>query len=307
MARIEFALLAALSLSAASPALAEGAALDPALRTMLSDAIASGSADEIAAVAKFVKRTAPAASADVDAALAEHAARIARLEADKAAALRAHNAGFFNGWKGEGQAGAYLTTGNSDTSGIALGLALTKEGDRWRHNLRAMTDYQRSNGQTTRSQWLASYEPNYKFNARLYAYGLAQYERDRYQGYSQRLTASGGLGYRLIDDADMTLDLKAGPAWRRTRFVNGVTVSRLAGLAGARYRWAISPTLTFTEAADVLVDSTNKTLTSLSAIDAKLGGAFSARLSYQLNHETDPPAGVGKTDTISRLTLVYGF
>lgn len=296
-----------LSSAAVHAQTADPAPLPTQYKTMLDDAVATGSDAEVDAVAKFIKRADPAAVAAVDSALAARKASQAKAaEAARLAELEAKR-GLFAGWKGEGQAGAFQSTGNSSTTGVSLGLALTKEGEHWRHNLRALTDYQRSNGVTSRNQLIASYEPNYKFNDRLFAYGLGQYERDRFQGFNSRVTASGGLGYRVIATDTMTLDVKAGPAWRKTNYITGIHTSHLAGLAGARFDWKISKTLGFSQTADALFDSSNTSLASLTALDAKLGGAFTARVSYQVHYESSPPAGVKKTDTLSRLTLVYGF
>ena len=170
-----------------------------------------------------------------------------------------------------------------------------------------MADYQRSNGVTSRNQQLAALEVDNKITPRLFIYGLGQYERDRFQGFSSRTTLSGGLGYSVIHTDAVTLDVKAGPAWRSTDFITGVSQSRFSGLAGADFGWRISPALKVTEGVNMLVDSDNTTLSSLSAIDAKLGSGFSARLSYQVDYQSSPPIGIKKTDTLTRATLVYGF
>lgn len=45
----------------------------------------------------------------------------------------------------------------------------------------------------------------------------------------------------------------------------------------------------------------------MTALDAKISGALTARLSYSMQHESDPLPGREKLDTTSRATLVYGF
>lgn len=290
----------------ATPALAS---MPQSVSAMLDEAMTSGSEAEVDAVAKFAKKANPDSAADIDAKVAGYKAKLA---ADAAAKAKADadakaQAGFFDNWKGEGQLGAFLTTGNSDTSGVSAGLALTKEGVRWRYNFKALADYQKSNGLTSREQFLTAFEPNYKFNDRLFAYGLGQYERDKFQGFSSRYTLSGGLGYRAIADENMTLDVKAGPAWRKTNFIGIPDQSSLAALGAANLAWKLAPNISFTEGATIYIESGNSTLTSLSAFDLKLAGSLSARLSYQVNHETSPPPGLDKTDTISRVTVVYGF
>ena len=57
----------------------------------------------------------------------------------------------------------------------------------------------------------------------LFAYGLAQYERDRFQGFSSRYSLSGGLGYKVMTGKAAQLSLQAGPAWRRVDFLDGTS------------------------------------------------------------------------------------
>jgi putative salt-induced outer membrane protein len=42
-------------------------------------------------------------------------------------------------------------------------------------------------------------------------------------------------------------------------------------------------------------------------LEAKVSDRLSTRLSYAVDYNSNPPAGRGDTDTISRFSLVYGF
>jgi putative salt-induced outer membrane protein len=212
------------------------------------------------------------------------------------------------GWTGSGELGAFQSTGNTSSVGATAGLALTKESNKWRYKLRAIGDYQRTNGLTSREQVAAAIEPNYKINDRLYVYGLGQYERDKFQGFTSRYTVSGGAGYKVINTDAIQLDVKAGPAWRKTKFV-GVPVSdsSLAGLAEGNLNLKVSPIISVTQLVSTYVQSGNSSLLSLTGVNAKIGKNITARLSYQIDHETKPPVGLKKTDTLLRTTLIFGF
>lgn len=292
-------LLAGTALLAAGTAHAE---LAPQLRSMLDAAIASGNDADIDTIAKYLKQASPADAAEIDRTIGDHRAQIAAAKEEKLLHL-----GLLEGWKGEGQIGATQSSGNSTTVGLTAGLGLTRESLRWRFSLRALADYQRNNGQTSRNQMLFAFEPNYRFNERLFAYGLAQYERDRFAGFTSRTTLSGGLGYRVIAQPNFTVDVKAGPAWRKTSYIGEPAASDLTGLAALNARWAISRTLTLTEDANALYSRDNTNLNSLTSLSAKLSNALSARVSYQITNNSNPPAGFKKTDTVTRFTMVYGF
>ncbi|MEP2989302.1 MAG: DUF481 domain-containing protein [Parasphingorhabdus sp.] len=286
-------------------ALPAQAALPDPVKAMIEAAIASKNDADVQTVVKLAKSTNPDDVAEIEIMLtsyiAEKAALIAAEEQKKL------QASFFENWSGQGELGGFHSTGNTNSTGISASLKLKKEGVKWRHNLRALADYQRTNGTTNREQFLAAYEPNYKFNERFYAFGLAQYERDRFQGFSSRTTLSGGLGYAVVKSDDTALNIKVGPAWRKTRLIGGGSDTSLSGLAELDSFWQISDNLRLTQDLNALVESDNSTFTSTTGLEAKLIGALSARLSYSWEHETDPPLGVEKTDKISRATLVYDF
>lgn len=299
-------LIAATALTLSTGALAD--VPDP-VRAMIDAAIESGDETAIRTVIDLAKQTNPDSTAELDAILADYETDLA-LAAEEAAAAEVEairNAGLFQNWSGKGELGAFRSTGNAENTGITAGLALTREGINWRHKLRGRADYQESNGVTTREQFMAAYEPNWKVSERLFVYALGQYERDRFQGFSARYSASGGLGYDVIVEDDMTLSVKAGPAWRRTDLVDGATTSNLAGLAALDYDWQIAETITLTQDASALIQSGSSTYISDTGLQAKIAGDFSIRLSYTVEHDTDPPLDAVNTDTLSRVTLIYDF
>lgn len=281
------------------------AALPDPVKAMIEAAIASKKDADVQIVVKIAKSTNPDDVAEIEAMLANYTAEKAKLLA--AEEQRKRQAGFFENWSGKGELGGFHSSGNTDSTGISGSLKLKKEGEKWRHNLRALADYQRTNGTTDREQFLAAYKPHYKFNDRFYAYGLAQYERDRFQGFSSRISLSGGLGYAVIKSDDAALNIKGGPAWRKTNFVGGGSNSSLAGLAALESFWQISENLRLTQDLSSYVESDNSTFASTTGLETKLIEALSARLSYSWKHETNLPLGVEKTDKISRATLVYDF
>lgn len=306
--------LAAISL--VSPA---HAALPEPVKAMIDAAIESGKDAEVKSVFKFAKVTNPDDAAEIDAMLATYTAKKTQLAAvEKQAKMEAP---FLKNWAGEGELGGFRNTGNSSNVGISGGIRLEKDAVKWRLKFRARADYQRSNGVTSREQYAAALEPEYKIDDRLFVYGLAQYDRDQFQGFSARYTVSGGIGYTVINEKDVKLNLKAGPAWRLTEFTDGGSDSSLAGLIGLDLGWQIAKNLKLTQgagatlasdaqsltSANVIFSSGTNTITATTGLDAKIYGKLKARFSYVIEHETNPPEGRQKTDTLSRATLVYDF
>jgi putative salt-induced outer membrane protein len=300
------ALPLALLVGTATPA---WAALPPPVRAMIDAALETEKEETVRAVLELARKTNPDSDAEIDAIKLAYEERV-RSEGEQREAARieqVRNAGLLGNWSGKGELGAFRSTGNAANTGITAGLALTREGINWRHNLSGRADYQETEGVVTREQYLAVYELNYKLSERLYAYGLAQYERDRFQGFSARYSVSGGLGYDVLTGPAITLSVKAGPAWRDTQLVDGTSSSNFAGLAAADFNWMLAETISFTQTASALVQAGSSTYISDSGLSAKVTDKVSVRLSYTVEHDTAPPPGAVQTDTLSRVTLIYDF
>jgi putative salt-induced outer membrane protein len=309
-------ILCPLAMLAAAPAHAQ---LPEPVRAMIDAAIATGDADTVAAVVNVARTTNPDDAGEIDALLAEFETQqqeLARAE-QEAAELAIRRVGLFDNWGGEGQIGAFQSTGNTDSVGLTAQIALAREGINWRHNFRFAADYRRNNGSTDREQFSAAYEPHYQVNERLFIYGLAQFERNRFQGFTGRYALSGGLGYRMIDSDRVRLAVKAGPAWRSTDFVNGLSESSIAALAGLDFDWTITDRLKVTQDANAvaeagasavaIIDSSNTSINLVTGLEGKISDRLTTRLSYTIEYDSNPPAGSVSTDTLTRFTLVYGF
>lgn len=310
--------LAAAAALLAMPLAAHAEVPEP-VRAMIDAAIESGDKDAVATVIGLAKKTNPDDAAELDAMLAEFNAEQKALAAQEAEAKEEEirSAGLFDNWTGKGELGGFRATGNSSNTGLTAGLALKREGIDWTHKLKGRVDYQRSNGVTTREQFFAAYEPNYTISDQLFAYALAQYERDRFQGFSARYAVSGGLGYQIVDSESLQISAKAGPAYRVTEFIDGRSESRIAALFGVDFDWKITDSLTLTQdtnavaetggSATVIVDSNNTTLNVVTGLNAKISDKLSTRFSYGIDYDSNPPPGAVKTDTLSRVTVIYDF
>ena len=285
---------------AAAPA--EVLTMPPPIKAMLDAAMASGSEAEVTTVAKYATLAAPDARQAITDAV-DHWRGARREVRDR----RLREADLLDLWTGRAEVGGFATTGNSATAGGTALLDLTREGLRTRLKLHAQADYAETRGVTTREHYLLAFEPNVKIDDRLYLYGAAQYESDRFFGYSDRLALSGGLGYSALRRAGLTLDVELGPAYRATAFTDGRDERSIAGRGTIDLDWRLADSLTFRQDAAAYYDSFNSTLTSTTALAAKVLGPISAQISYSVQYESRPPEGRQTTDTTSRASLVYSF
>jgi putative salt-induced outer membrane protein len=272
------------------------------VKAMLDAAMASGNETEVATVAKYARAAAPEAAAAITEAVdGWHRDRVAKQQI----ALR--EAGLFELWHGRAELGGFLTTGNTHDGGVSATLNLTRETVRWRHKISLAADYQESSNVVSREHYLAAYEPNFKFSPRGYVYGAVQYESDRFLGYNNRYSTSLGAGYSAIKQPSLTLDLELGPAYRDTGFTDGTVESSVAARGSLDFDWKLSHAMSLTQATSAYLEHYNSTVSSTTALNAKLVGPLAAKLSYAVQYESMPPVGRVSTDTTSRASLVYSF
>jgi putative salt-induced outer membrane protein len=277
-------------------------AIPAPVKAMLDAAMASGNEGDVATIVKYARSAAPD-SADAIAKIAADWRTQRRLASQQ----KIREAGFLDLVKGHVELGGYINTGNSNNIGLTGSLELRREGIEWRHKLRVQADYQKSLGVVTREHYLASYEPNWKFDDRAYMYGSAQFESDRLLGYYTRYSTSTGAGYSAIKQRGLTLDLELGPAFRNTRFTDNRVESNVAARGSLDFNWKVTPGISLRQNASAYLQSANSTVSSKSALQARVVGPLSAQLSYTLQYESMPPIGRRSTDTTSRAALVVDF
>jgi putative salt-induced outer membrane protein len=294
-------IIACLALFAAGPVFAQQSAPSP-VQAMVDDAFANGNDAEIAAVVKFARRTAPDLAESLDRRLAARVSERAATEQTRLA-----NPAPLANWSGRGEVGASMAGGNTDTLGGYASLTATRQGVRWRHELRGEAAYQETNGVRSQERLMLAYEPRYKVSDRLSAYGLLQAEHDPVLGYDARYSISAGLGYRVLRGEALSVDLQGGPAFRHTDPVTGADETGFSGRAALDARWQLRPGVQLTQTGSAFLDARGNTFSATTGLEAQLFGPLAARVSYNVQYESAPTAGRVSTDTLSRITLVYGF
>ena len=135
---------------------------------------------------------------------------------------RSLNPGLFEQWTGGADFGVAYTSGNSETTNLALGLGLTRTTIRDKTSAYAAAIYNRdrTGGETrTIANTLRGglrYERN--INKKWFGYGFGDLEHNGLQDLKLRLVLGGGLGYHLIRNERTEVDLLGGLAWNREFF-----------------------------------------------------------------------------------------
>src|SRR2546430_2063065 len=102
---------------------------DPIVR-LITEAIRTGNPATLVTAVDLSKKTNPRSVAEIDALVAG-----LKADAESARVARVREQGFFEGWSGEGEVGASLTTGTSKNTNVAGGAPLGQDGDDRGHKI----------------------------------------------------------------------------------------------------------------------------------------------------------------------------
>lgn len=217
-------------------------------------------------------------------------------------------------WTGEGSFGAGVTTGNTETTDVNAGLKVAHKGAVWAQSGEFSIEYGKTDGDETKNKMKAAGQVDRFFGERLSAYGRLTWEKDEFSGFENRYFAGLGVAYQVIVSENTLWALQGGPGFRidevraqptATPPVLATTEESLGVAAGSRFKHQFNEAVALTNDTDVVWSDTSTQTTNSLALTAQLMGNLSARISFDVNHDTNPPEGFEATDTATRFSLVY--
>jgi len=205
--------------------------------------------------------------------------------------------------------GGSLSTGNTDRQGLDLDAKAKYRAGRVTDSYKLLAELGREDGAATSQRWVAGFETNVDFRDGLYALGFVQYEDDKFSGFQSEIEGGLGVGYRILQTATMTLSVDAGPGYRIGRVRAPLPDEKEIFARGtALYDWQMSDNAKLSNELVISWDQERTKVENTLAVTSKLIGALSGRASVNVRSNTRPPsAGIKKTDTISKVALVYSF
>ncbi|MBS0421422.1 MAG: DUF481 domain-containing protein [Proteobacteria bacterium] len=224
-------------------------------------------------------------------------------------------------WTGKGQAGFLSSHGNSEAKSFNAALDLERYDGPWKHALDLAGLYGSSAGIVSAERWQARWQSNYDLTSTLFTFGALRYDHDMFSGFQYQASATGGLGYKILNSNDTKLTAQAGVGYRRLRPEElvkddrGAVVQRLPGdsnggaifTAGLDYSQVLTSSTTLTNKALLEAGSGNTLITNTLALAVKMSDKLAVSLGYGLTDNTKPPPGLKKLDTVMTVNLVYAF
>ncbi|MEO0881785.1 MAG: DUF481 domain-containing protein [Pseudomonadota bacterium] len=223
------------------------------------------------------------------------------------------------GWTGEGSLGAGITTGNTDTVDLAVGLKGTKETELWKYTAEAGYDFGEVEGDTSRNRWFVAGQVDRTFSERFYGFSRITYEQDDFSGFDTRLFAGVGAGYHIFKRERLRWTIEAAPGYRRDEvadtldlgppptIIEGGIENNFALRGSSAFGYDFNENVTFTNDTSVVWTDLSTQTINTTAINAGLTDSITARISFEVRNDTNPPDGFVNTDTATRLSIVYGF
>ncbi|MGM0450683.1 MAG: DUF481 domain-containing protein [Pseudomonadota bacterium] len=218
-------------------------------------------------------------------------------------------------WSGSVEAGLVEASGNTEETTISGEADVTRDWNDWRQNVLLQSRYAEQSGERTAERYAASTQLDYKFNPNDFVFVRARYDNDDFSGYKYQASTAAGYGRRLWSEGeDSHFDLSAGLGYRYSKFEepdpdegeeSEDPIGRLAG----DFRYRLSETARFRQEAETEVglDSGDALSRSVTSLQANINSSLALRLSYTLEHDSNPPEDTERTDTITAVTVLYGF
>ena len=212
-----------------------------------------------------------------------------------------------DGIKSTVEVGLVLTSGNTETRSGNLKGKIEHTKGKMRNVIAAEALYVDGKQGKLSEKYLGTGKSAYQFSEKSYGFINGTVERDLFSGYDYQASISAGYGYRAIDTKEMTLDLEAGPGYRRNKLDKADADGELIGRASGLFAYRFEKTATFTEELVSEFGSEAAITKSVTALTAQIVGNMAMKASFTARHNSSTPDGIDALDTETALTLVYTF
>ena len=239
-------------------------------------------------------------------AIERSAIRVIRSEAEHIAYRDSLDPGVLEGWSGGADVGVALTSGNSDTTNIAIGLTAERRTGNDRTSIYAASIYNRDStsgeSRTVANTVRGGVRYDRDINRNFFGYVFTDLEHNGLQDLTLRFVLGGGLGYHAIRNERTELDLLGGLAWNREYFKGDFNDrSSAEAQAGQTLSHRFSSRVSLKEAFFIFPNLTEGGRYRMN-FDASLVTDVSRRIAWQLTlsdrYLSDPPPGLEKNDLL---------
>ena len=180
------------------------------------------------------------------------------------------------------------TSGNSNTSTFSTKVeASTALSEKSNFRAKGNILYSENDNDSSANKYDIELDYNYMLSEKIYSYFGVNYLKDQFSDYDYRLNAGPGLGYKLLDDKEQTIDLQGGLDYALDQYSDGIKDEYVASRAEVNYRYKINENLKFKQMFNYLVsleDNNKYFMASDTSLGVKMTDNLSLGVSYRIDY-----------------------
>lgn len=214
---------------------------------------------------------------------------------------------FLPGWEKEIELTGVFTTGNTDQKSFGAATKFFRDAEPFQQTITTYFDFNTSDGVTNKRRYGVAFKNDYSVSEISYVSGFASFEGDSFGAFNKRFTLNAGYGVHVFDNDSYKWNLEAGPAVLITRptAVSDYETD-ITAYASSLFSWNINERSDFENETKVYVEN-KVVIENKSDYTLQISGALSSKLSFDVIYNRDAPIDRKKTDTITRIGILYDF
>lgn len=204
-------------------------------------------------------------------------------------------------WKTKITAGGALTDGNSETLSFHAGVVVLRETERMTTKVDAAYFYAENSGDRSENRFTSGIQNDWlNPDSRWFFFARGRFDADEFQSWDSRVSAHGGVGYRLFREDPFKMNLRAG-AGATKEFGSDDEELRAELLFGVDGSWKVSDRSSLVYDSTIYPDLSNtgefRTLSNLGySILLHNGTNLSLTAGLQHEYQSDVDPGREKSD-----------
>jgi len=215
-------------------------------------------------------------------------------------------------WQNQFSLGIINTAGNNSTTSIVGDLTFHYTHKPDELTLKFEGAYAISNGSQTAGLFSETAVYRHDIQPRVFLYVDDDVRYDAIKGISLQATATAGLGYKLVDEDKLKIDVRGGPGVTYLKTFDGNENTAPAAEAGLRIQYVVDDRTTITHEdtyTTSLTDMDYWRIHSETAINFKLDfeRGLGLKLGFNDDYENKPATGRKNNDTRLMLSLTLDF
>ncbi|MDQ6962729.1 MAG: DUF481 domain-containing protein [Mariprofundaceae bacterium] len=209
------------------------------------------------------------------------------------------------------EAGAMMTSGNTQTTQLNMASDMQFDGKEWGFGVKSSASRASDRGKITAQHYDIHGNVHYNINTRFYVSLTAEYERDPFSSIDFQISEAFSVGYHAVLAPPLSLDLEVGGGIRQTKvqqaLKNALNISDGIARSSLNLKWLINDHNSFTEVITTTGGKQGTISNTETALISKLNGSLSSKIAFKTKTNSKPALGTKKTDTETAILLTFSF